>query len=203
MSAPTATRTTTAGNSLLIRRNNTGELAFYLCWAPAPVTLAQLVRVAGVRWIVEESFLAGKGQAGLDQYQVRRWTSGRRFTTLVLAALAVLAICTADARTADRPARPVRASSPGVPGEEVCFGTGAIGHWRTRRHDGGGSAMSFTDKVKNKAEELAGKAKQGVGEATDNERLFAEGQAQESAAHAKQAGEHAKDAGRNVRDALS
>lgn len=94
-------------HSLLIRRNHTtGELAFYRCWAPGPVTLAQFVRVAGVRWIVEESFQAGKGQVGLDQHQVRRWTSWHRFTTLALAALAVLAICTADARTADRGTQP-------------------------------------------------------------------------------------------------
>jgi SRSO17 transposase len=51
----------TAGgrHSLLIRRNNsTGELAFYRCWTPGPVTLAQLVRVAGIRWTVEESLCA-------------------------------------------------------------------------------------------------------------------------------------------------
>ncbi len=94
-------------HSLLIRRNNTtGELAFYRCWTPGPATLAQLVRVAGIRWAVEESFQAGKGQVGLDQHQVRRWTSWHRFTTLALAALAVLAICAADARTADRHHRP-------------------------------------------------------------------------------------------------
>ncbi|BEL05690.1 IS701 family transposase [Actinoplanes sichuanensis] len=94
-------------HSLLIRRNTTtGELAFYRCWAPGPATLAQFVRVAGVRWIVEESFQAGKGQVGLDQHQVRRWTSWHRFTTLALAALAVLAICAADARTADRRGQP-------------------------------------------------------------------------------------------------
>jgi uncharacterized protein YjbJ (UPF0337 family) len=63
--------------------------------------------------------------------------------------------------------------------------------------------MSFTDKVKNKAEELTGKAKQGIGDATNDERLIAEGQAQETSAHAKQAGEHVKDAGRDARDALS
>jgi SRSO17 transposase len=94
-------------HSVLIRRNNTtGELAFYRCWTPRPATLAQLVRVAGVRWIVEESFQAAKGQVGLDQHQVRRWTSWHRFTTLALAALAVLAICAADARTPDRRAQP-------------------------------------------------------------------------------------------------
>jgi len=63
--------------------------------------------------------------------------------------------------------------------------------------------MSFTDKAKNKAEELAGKAKQRLGDATDNERLVAEGKAQETAAQAKQAGEHVKDAGKDVRDTFS
>ncbi len=94
-------------HSVLIRRNNTtGELAFYRCWAPRPVALAQLVRVAGVRWIVEEGFQAGKGQAGLDQHQVRRWTSWHRFTTLALAALAILAICAAEAAPDDEPEHP-------------------------------------------------------------------------------------------------
>ena len=63
--------------------------------------------------------------------------------------------------------------------------------------------MSFTDKVKNKAEELTGKAKQGIGDATNNESLVAEGAAQETAAHAKQAGEHVKDVGNDVKDAFS
>nr|WP_199236034.1 IS701 family transposase [Micromonospora sp. S4605] len=87
-------------HSLLIRRNSTtGELAFYRCWAPRPATLAQLVRVAGIRWTVEESFQTAKSQVGLDQHQVRRWDSWHRFTILALAALAVLAICAADATT--------------------------------------------------------------------------------------------------------
>jgi SRSO17 transposase len=94
-------------HSLLIRRNHTtGELAFYRCWTPRPAALAQLVRVAGVRWIVEEGFQAAKGQVGLDQHQVHRWRSWHRFTTLAIAALAVLAICAADARTADRGTQP-------------------------------------------------------------------------------------------------
>jgi hypothetical protein len=62
------------------------------------------VRVAGIRWIVEEGFQAAKGQVGLDQHQVRRWQSWHRFTTLALAALAILAICAAD--TAEDHAQP-------------------------------------------------------------------------------------------------
>ena len=88
-------------HSLLIRKNTTtGELAFYRCWTPHPASLAQLVRVAGIRWTVEEGFQAAKGQVGLDQHQVRRWDSWHRFTTLALAALAILALCAADAATA-------------------------------------------------------------------------------------------------------
>jgi hypothetical protein len=30
-----------------------GELAFYACFGPARTTLAELVRVAGIRWAVE------------------------------------------------------------------------------------------------------------------------------------------------------
>ena len=63
--------------------------------------------------------------------------------------------------------------------------------------------MGLTDKAKNKAEELTGKTKQRIGDATDNESLVAEGQAQETAANTKQAGEHLKDVGRDVRDALT
>jgi SRSO17 transposase len=86
------------GQALLIRRNNnTGELAFYRCWTPAPVSLATLVRVAGIRWCVEESFQAAKGQVGLDQYQVRGWTPWHRFITLAMLALAVLSILAAPA----------------------------------------------------------------------------------------------------------
>jgi hypothetical protein len=52
--------------------------AFYRCYAPEVVPLRALVRVAGRRWTVEESFQAGKGLAGLDEHQVRRWTSWQR-----------------------------------------------------------------------------------------------------------------------------
>jgi SRSO17 transposase len=91
---------------LLIRRNRTtGELAFYLCWTPATVTLAELVRVAGVRWSVEECFQAAKGQVGLDHYQVRNWTSWHRHITLAMLALAFLTAVAASSAP-ERPAQP-------------------------------------------------------------------------------------------------
>jgi SRSO17 transposase len=90
---------------LLARRNRrTRELAYYRCHNPSPVPLSTLVRVAGRRWTVEESFQTAKGQTGLDQHQVRRWNSWYRWTTLVLLAHAFLAITTATARTRPAPA---------------------------------------------------------------------------------------------------
>jgi SRSO17 transposase len=90
--------------SVLIRRNNTtGELAYYRCYAPTPVSLATLVRVAGRRWTVEETFQAGKGLAGLDQHQVRRWNSWHRWTTLAMLASAFLAILAAAERARQPP----------------------------------------------------------------------------------------------------
>ncbi len=82
---------------LLVRRHrDTGELAFYRCYSPNPVPLRELVRVAGRRWTVEESFQAGKGLAGLDEHQVRRWTSWRRWTLLAMTAHALLAVIAAN-----------------------------------------------------------------------------------------------------------
>jgi SRSO17 transposase len=84
---------------LLVRRNNhTGELAYFRCYAPGPVPLASLVQVAGRRWTVEESFQAGKGLAGLDQHQVRRWNSWQRWTILAMLAHAFLAVLAATER---------------------------------------------------------------------------------------------------------
>ena len=84
---------------VMLRRNDsTGEIAFYRCYSPEPVPLRELVRVAGTRWKVEESFQAAKGQAGLDQHQVRSWCSWHRWTTLAMLAMAFLAVATADHR---------------------------------------------------------------------------------------------------------
>jgi SRSO17 transposase len=85
---------------LLVRRRIIdGELAYYRCWSPTPVTLATtLVRVAGIRWCVEECFQASKGEVGLDQHQVRKWGSWHRYTTLVMLAHALLAVIAAQER---------------------------------------------------------------------------------------------------------
>lgn len=81
---------------LLIRRSiRTGELAFYRAWSPHPVSLATLVRVAGTRWKVEESFQTSKELAALDEHQVRLWISWRRWTVLAMLAHAFLSVMAA------------------------------------------------------------------------------------------------------------
>ena len=57
--------------------------------------------------------------------------------------------------------------------------------------------MGLEDKAKNQAEIAKGKVKEGVGDATDNERMQAEGEADQASGNMKQAGEKVKDAFRD------
>jgi SRSO17 transposase len=85
---------------LLVRRSRSdGELAFYACFAPAATSLVGLVRVAGIRWAIEESFQTAKGEVGLDHYEVRRWPGWYRHITLALLAHAFLTVTRAQAST--------------------------------------------------------------------------------------------------------
>ena len=54
--------------------------------------------------------------------------------------------------------------------------------------------MSGIDKMKNKAEELSGKGKEAVGDATGDRDLQAEGQVDQASGNLKQAGEKVKNA---------
>jgi uncharacterized protein YjbJ (UPF0337 family) len=53
--------------------------------------------------------------------------------------------------------------------------------------------MGLADKAKNAAEDLTGKAKEVIGDVTDNDDLKAEGKADQTKASAKKAGENIKD----------
>jgi SRSO17 transposase len=79
---------------LLARRSRSDptELAYYRAFGPVKTPLAALVRVAGVRWAIEENFEEAKGAVGLDQYEVRRWDAWYRNVTLSLLAHAYLAV---------------------------------------------------------------------------------------------------------------
>ena len=116
------------GHQLLIRRSiSNGELAYYLCWSPRTASMAELVKVAGARWAVEESFHAAKNEAALDHYQVRKHTGWYRHVTLAMCALAWLAVTAA----ASRP--PPAAVPGGRPGDRSRAREGAGRLWTTSR----------------------------------------------------------------------
>lgn len=75
------------------------EIAYYLAYAPAGTPVAELVRIAGARWVIEEAFQAAKNECGLDQYEVRRYPGWYRHITLAMLAHAFLAAMAAAAGT--------------------------------------------------------------------------------------------------------
>ena len=79
---------------LLVRRfiSKPSELAYDLCRSRTPVPLAELVRVAGSRWAVEETFQFAKNETGLDRYQIRRYDAWYRHISLSMLAAAFLPI---------------------------------------------------------------------------------------------------------------
>jgi SRSO17 transposase len=66
------------------------EIAYYVCCGKRGTRLRELVRVAGSRWAVEESFQTAKNEVGLDQYQVRRYDAWYAHITLAMLAAAFL-----------------------------------------------------------------------------------------------------------------
>ncbi|GAA2975026.1 hypothetical protein GCM10010446_69020 [Streptomyces enissocaesilis] len=86
------------------------EIAYYLAYAPLEATAQELVRIAGTRWAIEESFQAAKNECGLDQYEVRRCPGRYRHITLAMLAHAFLAATAYRAR--EKGAQPVRQPGP-------------------------------------------------------------------------------------------
>ncbi|WP_433498639.1 CsbD family protein [Sphaerimonospora sp. CA-214678] len=62
--------------------------------------------------------------------------------------------------------------------------------------------MGDEDKLRNKAEDLGGKAKEGLGKVTGDEDVEARGQTEQSKSKLKQAGEKVKDAAGKAKDSL-
>jgi SRSO17 transposase len=84
----------TDAHQLLVRRSisKPDELAYYIVHSSTPVPLIELVRVAGSRWAVEETFQFTKNETGLDHYQVRKYHAWYRHITLSMLAASFLAV---------------------------------------------------------------------------------------------------------------
>jgi SRSO17 transposase len=81
------------GHQYVFRRNIAdGEIAYFHCYNPRGEPMTELVRVISARWPIEECFEAAKGEAGLDNYQVRLYHAWYRHVTLAMLAMAFLAV---------------------------------------------------------------------------------------------------------------
>lgn len=123
----------------MIRRSiDDGELAFYHCYNPRREPVGELVRVAGTRWPIEECFQTGKGNIGLDNYQVRLYHAWYRHITLAMLAQTFLAVLArrhrakkGDPHPAETPPNPTPTRTPRPPTSPVS---------NRHRHDDDGSA---------------------------------------------------------------
>lgn len=84
------------------RSISSGELAYYIVYTRQPVPVAELVRVVGTRWGVEETFQFAKNETGLDHYQVRRYDAWYRHITLSMLAAAFLTVTAHHERIRDQ-----------------------------------------------------------------------------------------------------
>jgi SRSO17 transposase len=89
---------------LLVRRkvDDPEEMAYYLVFAPVGTDLSEMVRAAGMRWGIEEAIETAKGEAGLDEYEVRSWQGWYRHVTLSLLAHAFLVATRARAAVPEK-----------------------------------------------------------------------------------------------------
>jgi SRSO17 transposase len=86
---------------LLVRRSleegaKPAEMAYVLVFAPTGTSLEEMVEAFGTRWTVKQCFEEGKGEVGLDEYEVRSWHGWYRHVTLSMLAMAFLAALRAN-----------------------------------------------------------------------------------------------------------
>ena len=117
---------------LLVRRSisDPTELAYYLSNAPRSSSLRTLAEVAGARWSVETTIEEGKGEAGLDEYEVRYWHSWYRHITLSMmthAWLAAMRQSVGGKSPRPRAGRVERTRGAAAPGDRAAAATAQSG----------------------------------------------------------------------------
>src|SRR5262249_22501694 len=76
----------------LISGEQPADRAYVLVFAPSGTTLAEMAEAIGARWTVEQCFEEGKGEVGLDHYEVRSWQGWYRHITLCMLAHVFLVV---------------------------------------------------------------------------------------------------------------
>ena len=83
----------------LVSGEKPADMAYVLVFAPNGTTLAEMAQAIGTRWTVEQCFEEGKGEVGLDHYEVRSWQGWYRHITLCMLAHAFLVILRTQSQT--------------------------------------------------------------------------------------------------------
>ncbi len=109
---------------LLARRSITDptDIAYYLSNAPTSTPLSTKAYVASARWSIETTIEEGKGEVGLDEYEVRYWHSWHRHITLSMMAHAWLAStrqAAEEKKTGSRTGRAERSRGTAVAGDRL------------------------------------------------------------------------------------
>ena len=106
---------------LLARRSITDatNIAYYLSNSLRSTPLHTMAEIASARWSIETTIEEGKGETGLDEYQVRYWHSWHRHITLSMMAHAWLA--------STRQGAGEKTTRPGTGRAECSRGAAAVG----------------------------------------------------------------------------
>jgi hypothetical protein len=83
----------------LVSGEKPAERAYVLVFAPCGTTLVEMATAIGTRWTVEQCFEEGKGEVGLDHYEVRSWQGWYRHITLCMLAHAFLMVLRTQSQT--------------------------------------------------------------------------------------------------------
>ena len=72
-------------------RGESAPTKYWLSTLPAPIAIAELVRLAKLRWRIERDYQELKDELGLDHFEGRGWRGFHHHGTLCIAAYAFLA----------------------------------------------------------------------------------------------------------------
>jgi len=75
---------------LLLEKTKADELKTYMCWGLDDAPLKELVKIAHIRWVVEQGFKQMKVEIGLDDFEGRKWIGWHHHAAMVMIAFCYL-----------------------------------------------------------------------------------------------------------------
>ena len=71
-------------------RTRDEELKVFMCWGLDGASLEDLVKIAHIRWTIEQCFKQMKGELGLDDFEGRKWEGWHHHMAMVIIAFCYL-----------------------------------------------------------------------------------------------------------------